>query len=109
MKYCTIREGQIYEIFDDANKNVPPDAQPLNEADFIEIRKAGCHSLFDWQDGRAVRSAREIVRPEPVRQKSELEELRDLVEILAEAMPNKTPQVAEALARISARKSAIER
>lgn len=38
------------------------------------------------------------------RPKSEVEELRDLVEILAEAMPNKTPQVAEALARISARK-----
>lgn len=43
------------------------------------------------------------------RPKSEIEELRDLVEILAEAMPNKTPQITEALARISSRKSAIER
>lgn len=43
--------------------------------------------------------------PKP-RPKSEIEELRDLVEILVEAMPNKTPQVTEALARVTARKAA---
>lgn len=106
MRFVEIDEnGNITAVYDSRFGNVPSGAVPISEQDDAAMRAhpVGFGAFQMLKNGSV--SPRE---GEPG-QKSEIEELRDLVEILAEAMPNKTPQVTAALARISARKSAIER
>lgn len=107
MRFVEIDEnGNITAVYDSRFGNVPSGAVPISEQDDAAMRAHPVgFGAFQMLKNGSVSPRQSGAQWH----KSEIEELRDLVEILAEAMPNKTPQVTEALARISARKSAIER